>query len=141
MSATIDPGWSDLVFVDGGTLPPCSGLSGVAVADFRIAKAPVTWDEWHRVREWAQARGYQIAPGKKLGPDHPVVDVNWHDAIRWCNAKSEMEGCDPVYLMVHSGKVAAGKDEHLEPDGIVVNSEANGFRLPDDFEWEHCCPK
>jgi len=136
VSPTIDPGWSDLVFVGGGTLPPCSELSGVTVADFRIAKVPVTWDDWASVRIWAEARGYQIAPGKKLGPDHPVVDVSWHDAIRWCNAKSEREGCDPVYLTVRSGQVATGNEENHEPDFVVANSQANGFRLPSDSEWE-----
>ena len=31
------------------------------------------------------------------GPNYPVADVDWYDCVKWCNARSEMEGRTPAY--------------------------------------------
>jgi len=28
---------------------------------------------------------------------HPVQTINWYDAVKWCNARSEKEGLTPCY--------------------------------------------
>ncbi len=120
-----------MVTVSGGTLPIVSQLAGEAVKDFQIGKYEVTWGEWKAVRAWAVANGYSdlASVGAGHGNDYPVTDVSWYDVVKWCNAKSEMEGKTPVYKV--SG--ATYKTAQSVP---TTNEIANGYRLPNVAEWE-----
>ena len=66
---------------------------------------------------------------------HPVQSVSWHDAVKWCNARSELEGLTPCY---HTNDTLTG----LYSTGLVtisnsfVNWAATGYRLPTEAEWE-----
>jgi formylglycine-generating enzyme required for sulfatase activity len=125
----------DMVFVEGGTLPDASELAGKSVKSFWIGRTEVTWLEWKRVRNWAADNGYDIGNvGEGLGNDHPVHKVNWYDCVKWCNAKSEMAGLEPVYK-VKGSVYRAGE---FAPDSNVVEqiAYANGYRLPSEAEWE-----
>jgi formylglycine-generating enzyme required for sulfatase activity len=89
---------SDMVYVDGGTLPADSELSEEEMSDFKIARTEVTWGEWKAVRDWALANGYDdLWIGDGSEDSHPVRNVSWYDVVKWCNAKSEMQGLIPVY--------------------------------------------
>lgn len=119
------------VLVEGGTLSTTNALNGTEVATFLIAKYEVTWGEWQEVRTWAAANGYDIGSrGAGCFDDHPVTSVSWYDVVKWCNAKSQMEGLTPVYTV--SGSVYRSG----ESDDVVVNASANGNRLPLEAEWE-----
>lgn len=126
-----ETGGANMVTVQGGTLPSSSGLAGQSVASFRIGKYEVTWDEWQAVRTWALANGYTDLAniGAGSASNHPVRHVNWYDVVKWCNAKSQMEGLTPVYQF--SGAIY--KTGQSEP---TVNTAANGYRLPLEKEWE-----
>ena len=53
---------------------------------------------WDDVTAWASAHGYDLTGiGLERGVNHPVHLVNWYDAVKWCNARSEMEGRIPAY--------------------------------------------
>lgn len=42
--------------------------------------------------------GYSdLAEGFGKDKDHPVVSINWYDAVKWCNARSEKDGLRPCY--------------------------------------------
>jgi hypothetical protein len=114
-----------MVRVDGGNL-----------AAFEIGKFEVTWEEWTKVRGWAESNGYKLNnPGQALGENHPVTQLLWYDLLKWCNAKSEMEGLEPVYLV--NGNVY--KTGQYGPKGTHVIKEkagAKGYRLPSAPEWE-----
>jgi formylglycine-generating enzyme len=119
-----------LIRVQGGTLPQTSDLAGTAVKNFQIAKTEVTWEEWKEVRDWAIHNGYSDLAGVGDGSaeNHPVHSVNWYDARKWCNAKSEKESLTPVYydpLIYRMGQ------RHSS-----VNESADGYRLPSEVEWE-----
>jgi formylglycine-generating enzyme required for sulfatase activity len=155
-----ESGQPNTVLVQGGTLPVGSALAGQAVAPFHIARFETTWAEWKTVRTWAAANGYDIGTvGQGSADNHPVRNVNWYDAIKWLNAKSEMEGLTPVYVTTQTvfvfmadGSCVERKIEYLYKTGqtsyesinglqliglqIENKPSANGYRLPMEAEWE-----
>jgi formylglycine-generating enzyme required for sulfatase activity len=119
-------------YVAAGTLPSSSQFSGQSVSSYIIAKTETTWGQWQSVQTYAAANGYDIGSvGAGNGTDYPVTDVTWYEAVKWCNARSEMEGLIPVYkdgnLVYKTGYANA------EP---TVELKANGYRLPTNAEWE-----
>jgi formylglycine-generating enzyme required for sulfatase activity len=125
-----------LVSVQGGKLPKTSELAGEKVADFQIGMYPVTYEEWQGVRNWAVENGFDIAAGTAGGPKHPVTEVCWYDCVKWCNAKSEIEGLDPVYSVKgHDGYYCKGELGSDELD-ILIWYDKSGYRLPTEAEWE-----
>jgi formylglycine-generating enzyme required for sulfatase activity len=125
----------DMVTVQGGTLPSSSALAGQTVGDFRIGKYEVTWGEWKTVRDWAVVNGYTDLAGvggtypDGAADNFPVLHASWYHAVKWCNARSEMEGLTPVYQV----NGATYKTGEVAPK---VNRAANGYRLPSEKEWE-----
>ncbi len=123
-----------LVPVAGGTLPQSSLLGRQTVSSFQIGKYEVTWGEWKRVCDWAATnnRGYDLAGvGEGSGDDFPVTSVSWYDVVKWCNAKSEMEGKNPVYRLLNS--YTPYRTGEIAPWRYPA---ANGYRLPSEREWE-----
>lgn len=119
-------GTSDMVAVEAGAL---SGKSG-PVAAFSISKHEVTWGEWKTVAAWASKNGYDIGrAGEGTAEDRPVRSITWHEAVKWCNAKSEKEGRAPVYTV----DGATFKSGESVPE---VDKSTNGYRLLNDTEWE-----
>ncbi len=126
-----------MVLVKGGTLPQGSELAGQVVGDFSIGNYEVTWGEWKTVRDWAVNNGYPnlLNCGEGSALDHPVRNVSWFDVVKWCNAKSEMEGLSPAYYS--SGNVyRSGEFYNFEIGKITWRDTANGYRLPKESEWE-----
>jgi hypothetical protein len=80
--------------------------------------AEVTNAEWNEVTEWALANGYDllpIVPGSADG-DKPVTGINYWQAIKWCNARSEKEGLEPAYYLDISEVIG-----DLNGDGQITN--------------------
>jgi sulfatase modifying factor 1 len=120
-----------MVVVQGGTMPMFSALAGSVISTFQIGKYEVTWDEWQEVRAWAATNGYTdlAAVGVGSAGNHPVRNVNWYDVVKWMNAKSEREALAPVYW-VGDAVYRTGQTSPL------LQTNANGYRLPTDPEWE-----
>lgn len=127
----IKPGDPAMITVQGGTLPSSSALAGTPVAAFEIGKHEVTRDEWREVRAWGLANGYTDLVDAVSGApgNHPLEDVSWYDAVKWSNAKSEKAGLMPVYMV-------GGSVFRTGQSPPTVQREADGYRLPNEAEWE-----
>ena len=87
----------------------------VRLSEFYIDTTLVTQEMYERVT----GRN----PSKKKAKDHPVEQVTWFGAIRFCNKCSEMEGLTPCY----------------DRNTGACNFDADGYRLPTEAEWEYAC--
>jgi sulfatase modifying factor 1 len=124
-----------MVEVRGGILPVESELKGTVVHTFLIGKHMVLQEDWEWVRVWGICNGYDLGAGQANGSFAPVTHVNWYDAVKWCNAKSEHDGIEPVYTC----EGATYRKGEFGPSGsklIQRNTSSMGYRLPLEAEWE-----
>jgi formylglycine-generating enzyme required for sulfatase activity len=63
-----------------------------------------------------------------------VVEVNWYDCVKWCNARSEMEGRTPAYYTT-AAQTAVYRTGELDFANGCVNWNG-GYRLATEAEWE-----
>src|ERR1039457_281501 len=100
-------------FTMGNCMDPNEGFSyelplhSVYVSAFYMDQYDVTYALWQQVHNWAINHGYVFfqssygpyaAAGKAA--NHPVQTIDWHDCVKWCNARSEMEGWRPAYYTI-----------------------------------------
>ena len=103
---------------------------------FRMAETLVTKEQWDAVALWAKEHGYpDLSRGKNAGRQ-PVGNVTWYDALKFCNAASELAGLKPVYLLPDGSVYRAGLCD--EPT-VRPAAAGNGYRLPTSSDWEVAC--
>jgi formylglycine-generating enzyme len=125
-------------FQMGSTLPEAYSyeqpVHSVYISAFWIDRTEVTKTLWDSISTYAYTNAYtfdNIGSGK--APSHPVHTVNWMDAVKWCNARSQAEGYTPVYY-TDAGLTQIYKSAQLT--NPYAKWTANGYRLPTEAEWE-----
>ncbi|MDY0152154.1 MAG: chitobiase/beta-hexosaminidase C-terminal domain-containing protein [Candidatus Cloacimonas sp.] len=119
------------VLVQGGTFN--NGISDVTVSSFYIDKYELTQASFQSVMG--------ANPSYWQQTDRPVEQVNWFNAIEYCNRRSIQEGLTPCYSYstygTNPGTWPAGWNTS---DGNHTNVSCNwtaiGYRLPTQEEWE-----
>jgi formylglycine-generating enzyme required for sulfatase activity len=109
--------------------------------DFWISDCEVTIAQFQQFMDDAEYAG--LKPDDWEGPyefdgltqDHPVQQVSWYDAVRFCNWLSARQGLTPCYEITPTGKDERG-DEQFD---VIWQRKADGYRLPTGAEWEYAC--
>src|SRR5690606_9148036 len=91
----------------------------VDIDSFKLSKFPITQEIYKAVTD--------ENPSTFNGQRLPVETVSWIDAVNFCNALSESLGKDKCYTI------------DLTTEKVILNSNANGFRLPTEPEWQYAC--
>ena len=87
----------------------------VAISSFYMDKNLVTQEQYEKVMG--------ENPSRWKGVGNPVEQMRWSDGVRYCNARSKLEGLEPCYDL----------------QTWECNFQANGYRLPAEAEWEYAC--
>ena len=144
-----DPGpetSSDLILVQGGTFtmgdqfdegnPDEKPVHEVTLGSFYMGKTEVTFEQYDAfcaATGHAKADDYDWGRGRR-----PVINVDWYDALEYCNWLSLQSNLTPVYQIDTSQEDP--QNNHGGDDKrwlITVDWTANGFRLPTEAEWEY----
>lgn len=136
--------------VDGtATLTPSSKvfISGrsIKIGDLYVCDHEVTQAEYETYCIYGGSR-----PGiYGKGDNYPAYYVSWYDAVVYCNLRSIAENLTPVYKIgdetdpskwngvVGKNKYCGPSDSSTAWNGVTFDTNANGYRLPTETEWEY----
>jgi formylglycine-generating enzyme len=126
---------ASMSFVPGGFGTPTGSSYEIYTSGFYMDKLEVSKALWDTVYQWAITNGYSFDnAGTAYGSTHPINGINWYDAIKWSNARSQKEGLTPCYY-TNSARTSVYKAGQVVLDNNWVSWEANGYRLPTTAEW------
>ena len=60
-------------------------------------KYDVTLALWDRFTNGRPLTATALTTGVGQGGEPSRADVDWYDCVKWCNARSEMDGLTPAY--------------------------------------------
>lgn len=132
-----------MILVEGGTFKlgtEIEGFHDVTVSSFEIGETEVTIGQYQSVTDEKEI--------DESLRNYPVTDVNWFEAVIYCNKLSMKCGYEPCYsingetnpLMWGTDIPSLSEDKGQVGDMTVWNTvqcnfTANGYRLPTEAEW------
>ena len=122
---------NDFVYVNTSLM---DFLGFKSINPFFICSKEVTVKEWKEVVTYVNERnlGYDLVDASVYSSlNEPISNINWYDAIKFCNAKSEMNWLSPVYRNSNGTVYRSGETSP------IVYWTSDGYRLPIEVEWDY----
>lgn len=115
---------------------PFATPTNIYVSSFYMDTNLVTCSQWEAIYSYATNVGYSFddaGSAKNDATNQPIQTINWYDAVKWCNARSQNAGLTPVYYTNPSlTQIYTNGDTNT----VYPNWTANGYQLATEAQWE-----
>jgi formylglycine-generating enzyme required for sulfatase activity len=111
----------------------------VFLGEFYMDKYEVTLALWEEVYLWATNHGYEFAETLTAkAANHPVGNIQWAEALKWCNARSEKDGLTHCYY-TDAAQTNVYRKGYQATSNSYVAWRSGGSRMGESrARWTRC---
>ena len=134
------PYLGNMMLVPAGDFIPKKGAKAIHVKSFYMSQNLVTNGQFKAVMGVAPNPDAGLST-RVITPNYPMQNVNWYQAIAFCNKLSLLEGLSPVYRVpgIYDWANLAYSQiptfDNRYWDAALPDPSANGYRLPTAVQY------